>query len=64
MTEPRREMDPCPYPIDAAATLAEMLRLRAWLNRLANCQAQSSAEEHYARRIRYMARRALQGDPA
>jgi len=45
-------------------TLAELLRLRAWLHIISRCNAESSAEDRYARRIRYMARRALAGEKA
>lgn len=42
--------------------LAEILRLNAWFKVLSKCEPQSSAEEGYARRIKYIARRALNGD--
>lgn len=42
--------------------LAEQIRLRAWLKILSNCKAESSAEDRVVRRIRFMARRALDGE--
>lgn len=53
-------------PLDIAPTvdrvLAENLRLRAWLPVIANCKTENTTEERYARRVRYITTRALQGD--
>lgn len=42
--------------------LAEILRLRGWLKVISECAAANTAEEKYARRVRYIARRGLAGD--
>jgi len=49
-------------PFDPAWVLAEILRLRAWLKVISSCNSESSQEDRYARRIKYIARRALNGD--
>jgi hypothetical protein len=54
---------PADIELAVAKSLAEQLRLRAWLTIISNCNAESSSEDRYARRIRFMARRALAGEP-
>lgn len=59
-SHPQREKADTSF--DLSWALAEILRLKAWLRIIANCEAQSSAERTYARRVRYIARKALDGE--
>lgn len=43
-------------------TQAEIKRLRFWLTEISNCRGDNSLAETFARRIRYIARRALAGE--
>lgn len=58
MSNPERAVS----QFDPSAALAEILRLRAWLTVLSNVEGDSTLTISYARKIRHIAKRALQGD--